>query len=1781
MAFPGTSYAPPGVYTETRFENPVGVALNSLKIPLFIGEGNEFLFQRDLELVRGSSATVDQRVVDEDETGRAVVSVSDAGVVTRGAWDGVLRTLQVRHSPIVTGDGSGTTTTDRSDVSVTIDGLPIVVLSVTGSTGLVELATAPKVGQEVRCTYFFNRTDTLVTDDVSDQVSDDAATIRAASGIGDENAQNPDDTPATLNFYNATLDAEGNVVVPANNVLIVTVDGVELTLTIPARDDYTMAQVATAITAQGGNTSLLASSFINQFGRSALALTADQNLSIGAGSANALLGLVSGDTDSRTLTFYTHNGPIVDGTNGGVTTTDPSHVTVRVNGVQVIPTSVDGATRAVVLANSPAVGATVSITYYFNTWQDTWDYLGHVNVTNVTQCGDVPGSSSYIEDADFVLQDDKIVWGTATLIESGTHTDGATYFGESQVTATLIDNRTFMAECSAVVDSSTGTPVSSQSNFALPFQPTLGNGRSTTIGQSLFQTISNGRIDLPVNRPDVITAYWGFGINDALERGPVDVTKVDGLVITLDAVVPVGANVYATQYYNILTDKTFTLTSVVEGASGVGTYFIEDEGETDIYGATFDTGDKGAGLTGITVEFPSGSELTPDLRFEAVDDTDYVGPVEEIVTVTFAARDASPARMTVPGYGAYEFVRDQSDRANVYIDGSALAFAGYGDAGFDLSAPLAFGGLTGMFAWFLGGEVVYDNQTLGTFSLTSAEELTLTVDGVNIDVPIPTTMRSLVGSDGGSEVTQLTYLINEAASGHGGLLSAPSAIDTELYLEAGMASLEDNYYVGWTVVIGDSSANAPGDFRTVLSYTASTRRLVLTAGLSGLPQLGDGYYIYNPDTMAEMKTATRFNGAVTITAGGHDQLSLVYVGDNTNSSGVINITLSPTTYATADDLATEVQNRFDAAIALLTAAQDLDGLRILCVADADGRLVFTVQLAGDDTAGYIMFASQVAVATDFAILAGLDAATAVDGSGGQAALCQAPICGAYSDPGAASIYGYDRLYFRNRLLPGQGGGMAAFDVEAQTGVEITGGNVLTRAGLSVGDTGEAGVGAVVQPASIVGRVGFTGGMDTDSEPVVTFYSASPAGSVGAETDNNLFDFVLGGVPLQVTFVGSPTGVETPLGPASDATTILGQIIAAMAAVPGATFGTAANIRDTLQLVRQEGAGVRITSARNDTRSTIEIGSGSANSVLGFSDNEVRTRIKPTARQTASAFMGDRSDSGAGSWANLLHDLTYTSAGHFGTEALAGVKVDSAGREYLYFQSMTLGTASSLQWNRAMVGGVQTRDTLFYSTGINVTPGMAAAGEAAVDGFYVVSNKANGSGSADDSVLNNGTGQDGVVGQTYRDQVTGLTFTILPRGWHDNQSGPWLAYPKTNATLLFRCSKTFFCDANIPHNALGGVELLVSNTVGVTAGDTSIVSTHERGGQEPAIGDLYYASYDYQKLDYTTAFYTKLSNIEGAYGAVHPDNPVSLASYLAMLNGAVLVGIKQVPRATGETQASLTTYRNAIDELEGVLPGQALPDIVTPLRTDSTTLYQYLARSNDKMSSIRYKSERTSILGVSAGTEPLGIQNLVQTLSNQRMRVVYPDMVTLAVQDAAGRTKEFLVDGGYVASGLVGSIVSPNVDVATPWTSRRLVGFTTLARNLDPVEQNQVAVKGVTVLENRPPFLRVRHGLTTDMTNVLTKTPTVIMIADEVQRQARVVLESFVGIKFIPGILSQVEGRLSMMLKALVAQQIIAAYTGVSAITSADDPTVAEVEAYYQPIFPLLYLVLTFHLRSSL
>jgi hypothetical protein len=359
--------------------------------------------------------------------------------------------------------------------------------------------------------------------------------------------------------------------------------------------------------------------------------------------------------------------------------------------------------------------------------------------------------------------------------------------------------------------------------------------------------------------------------------------------------------------------------------------------------------------------------------------------------------------------------------------------------------------------------------------------------------------------------------------------------------------------------------------------------------------------------------------------------------------------------------------------------------------------------------------------------------------------------------------------------------------------------------------------------------------------------------------------------------------------------------------------------------------------------------------------------------------------------------------------------------------------------------------------------------------------------------------------------------------------------------------------------------------------TALIRTYRRTGAEPAVGDVYNISYKYAKTDLTTALFRDFKKIQQNFGAPTPTNPLSLAARLCLLNGAVLVALRQVLRASGQGQATVASYTAAIDEQKKPLAGNIKPDVIVPLTTDQS-VFSYLNTHCIFMGSPRQEGERIGVVGTAVGTTPLGVQAVAQGLQSELMVVMYPDSFVITVQDDQGNQTDQVIDGSFAAAAMSGSACAPSLDVATPWTRRVLQGFKRLGRILDPTEANQTAVAGVSVIEQVDVGLRIRQGLTTNLSTVITRTPSVITTIHFVQQTMRAVLDPFIGQKFTGALIKSVEDTMRGAFQNLIDAEIVAQVAEINAQVDDIDPTILRSEAIYVPIFPLEYIVTTLGIR---
>lgn len=1592
MAIQG-GYAPPGVYTQSVFETPTPDTTISGRVPLFIGTGRETVVSNALTLVRGSSATVDQQIVEEDMTSRAVLGTNPDGTYILGDFDGASARVRTKLWPIVTGAGTGTPTTSPSSVGATINGNPTVVLAVDGVNGIVSLAEAPKDGDVVYLTYFFDRNDTsVVGEDLSGQISTERTTLTVVKNLAFDYA-----------FTAGT------------NTLSLVVDGSSVSVIFPTtntnRSDN-LARAVIAINTSPNIGSLEASVFTDNFGVENLQLSADGSIVVGAGSANIPLGLAQGQTGSaRSVTFYTNHNPITDGTGSGSVTTTVSDVTVVLDGVEITPVSVDGATGAITLASAPKVGSSLSVDYAFNPYKDQFDYIPARGVREVTRISDVASGSSpatlYVEGVNWVLKDDKILWGSATL---PTAVEGSS-FVTNRVIPSNVDNRMFLAECSAHVSNGRIIP----NTFKLSAQPVDGSGTGT-----------------PTSRTDLVQVKTGYTLADALERADVAISRVNpqDSTVTLTRPVPAGHKVFATFYYNLLQTEAvvngggYELSVKTPDRSGVGSYGVKRDGR-DLYSVRYT--DKGTDLSVTNIVFPSGSELLSDARIEGG------VPVEETITVQFENYNGTPATYTTPGFGPYLL----------------------GSLDFDLAI---------------------DQTDLVTMSLD---------DSLNKATIVGEPLEYTLSSNGRTR-----------------------AFDGTLLLEVDGQALSV------------SVNNPAGDVSTLVSAINVASQSV-EASYTAMSEIG--------------------SDSVTIGAGDHDELSVSYIG--INGVGAITrtdvtITVGDDTY-TASELAQELEDllkvAFDGVIS--DVAGNTTSLNV--TSDSLGRMVFTLtDVAAADIYGYIEFVTSV---DDLAQVIGVDVDVADGKQSKFGILPVADFVSTDTSDGSGNFL-KDRLILRSRFVAGE-----RYVPSTRNTIEvISGGDLAEACGLTAGTV------AISSPLgrSLDIRLDIDLGWDEieGSLAAAVLYDGS-----GAESANNILSLTVNGTSYNIDLLDGN----------ADGTSMSAQEIADLI---DAEIGSTTVVNGNLLHVH----------VPVEVNGYIEVGGGSANGRLTLTEGDTFTASAVSANAFSSAFNSHLMQGGAGALRAFMFsaDIQTVSTAigdYMGSLGIVYDREDSAGRSYVWFESLNVGIDSIIEF-KSSTGVDET------GSGLRITAGDEVVGEAPYQGFVISSDNPNGTGSANTSVKS-ATGADGFVGQTYVDSVTGLRLTILPRaGGQDYPTG-------ADATLTFVASKTTLTSNTLPVNVIPGVSLIVENTSGMTAGDTVFVETFANAGdidinKEPSIGSVYYLDIVREKSAFGTAVFTRISDVISEFGDISPQNSLTMAAYYAFINGASAIALKQVPLLEGETELTTEQILTSIREVEGeIVPGLS-PLIIVPLVPANDAILTELSRHCAIQSSLRYRAERTAVVGFSAGTLPKEAQRLASITKNSRVRVVYPDIVSSTVTNVQGVSQTYLLDGRYLAVALASATTAGNIDVATPWTSLQVLGFNTLSRNLDAVDANQTANSGVTVLQQRGGQIVVRHGLTTDMDSVLTKTPTVIQIADEIHLRARNLTNDYIGQKFVPGVINQIQGRVSEMFRRLVAEQIINNFTGISVVQDPEDPTGILIEAYYQPMFPLLYIQFTFNVRSS-
>jgi hypothetical protein len=366
----------------------------------------------------------------------------------------------------------------------------------------------------------------------------------------------------------------------------------------------------------------------------------------------------------------------------------------------------------------------------------------------------------------------------------------------------------------------------------------------------------------------------------------------------------------------------------------------------------------------------------------------------------------------------------------------------------------------------------------------------------------------------------------------------------------------------------------------------------------------------------------------------------------------------------------------------------------------------------------------------------------------------------------------------------------------------------------------------------------------------------------------------------------------------------------------------------------------------------------------------------------------------------------------------------------------------------------------------------------------------------------------------------------------------------------------------------GADVLVN-----TRDDTYTISRIVGG--RIAQGEIVQVSYQYTEKDYfaPTVFYD-YDDVRGQYGEPFSTvtgqviSELTLAAKFAFLNGAFqVIGVAVDAAIPGNP--TVGEYVDALEKLED----QALVSLIVPC-TGMYELHQKVSEHINAQSALRF--ERRAILGrdgtVGTVSSATRITN-AQSITNQRVLLVSPATFKYYSPEINNSVN---LGGQFMAASLAGQTIRRSA--AQPLTHKNIAGWTDVVDTQTEGEKNLETQSGLCVVEKtRRQLIRVRHGVTTDPTDLLSREWSIIGQQDAMTYRVRDYLENanLIGQPIFPYTLVNVKSSAEAALQSLIRDGLLVDYVGLKVRQLLTNPDVIEISYSWLPAFPLNYIVVRF------
>ncbi len=408
--------------------------------------------------------------------------------------------------------------------------------------------------------------------------------------------------------------------------------------------------------------------------------------------------------------------------------------------------------------------------------------------------------------------------------------------------------------------------------------------------------------------------------------------------------------------------------------------------------------------------------------------------------------------------------------------------------------------------------------------------------------------------------------------------------------------------------------------------------------------------------------------------------------------------------------------------------------------------------------------------------------------------------------------------------------------------------------------------------------------------------------------------------------------------------------------------------------------------------------------------------------------------------------------------------------------------------------------------------------------------------------------------------------------------------------------------------------VVATGAAVPSGDYSTAKVGNTGqdyqttvqaGSSPSVsvGTPVFVTYRYTDPDYFAAHRLEsFEDVKDLYGeplntdvvsVVESDyqyvlSPLSLAAMLAFQNGATevwTVAATPPPSSASSETAKSTARRTALNEAYKKLDFNPQINVLVGITTGIGDSDASGALTDLKVAVERASNEGNYRFGITGfgpavDTDPDEIVG-VAGAGYRRLMLAYAAPDGLSMYSGAANST-FAVGHEFLAAAYGGRMAALPVQYSL--TKQVIAGFTGLAGTPIPNSlKNSLSSAGVAVVEqDRFSRLVVRHGVTTDMTNVNTKESAVVRAKDALVTSISdgLVGSGLIGSPIDSDTLLNVKSAVQGVLESAVATDTIFAYSELAARQTSNDPSVIEVKFAYRPAYPLNYVVVSFSIDMN-